>query len=493
MRGFDLIYFIYQNKEFKKQIEYTMETISHILLYKNQYNILPYRSLKEVNIDNDIIVSYGKTKPKDCFKNHIHIYESNFFGKNYLHVESLPIIPLKRYGELPIIYGGNEIKKATIQKNGRKCKIIETDIDIIASSFFMLTRYEEILIKERNKFDGFPAIASLAYKENFLDRPIVNEYIELLWSWIKSFKIHLKKKELWHGKRFAIALTHDVDKVSRYSNGPPIFSIGRALSQKNYKDANKFIIDYILTKIKIKKHDEYYNFESIMSLEKEHGFSSSFYFLPDNYSSVYRADYRIDSKIIKNAIRILEDKGFEVGYHAGFFTYNNEAIFNREKENLENVVKNNIWGGRQHYLRWSTPITWRLWEKAGFDYDSTLGFSKLNGFRCGICHPFKPFDVLEERIIDIYELPLMVMDTTLFGSLQFSVQSAEKYIRLIMNKVQEYRGVLVLLFHNSSFSKLYFPNRLTLYSKLLKIFASNNILVSNSKRLIDLWKDYEKK
>lgn len=34
-----------------------------------------------------------------------------------------------------------------------------------------------------------------------------------------------------------------------------------------------------------------------------------------------------------------------------------------------------ITGGRQHYLRFRAPDTWRMWEKAGLAYDSTLSYA----------------------------------------------------------------------------------------------------------------------
>ena len=86
-------------------------------------------------------------------------------------------------------------------------------IDIFGSSFFMLTRYEEIVKAERDSFDRFPAEASLAYQEGFLDRPIVNEYVEILWWAMKS---------LWKGiersrRIFRLFPTHDVDRPFKYA------------------------------------------------------------------------------------------------------------------------------------------------------------------------------------------------------------------------------------------------------------------------------------
>ena len=61
--------------------------------------------------------------------------------------------------------------------------------DIFASAFFMLTRWEEYVIEERDTLNRFPCTASLAYKNNFLDRPVVNEYVDLLWELLLKIRI----------------------------------------------------------------------------------------------------------------------------------------------------------------------------------------------------------------------------------------------------------------------------------------------------------------
>ena len=70
----------------------------------------------------------------------------------------------------------------------------------------MLTRYEEVVnndpLRILDAHERFPATASIAYKENFLHRPVVNEYFEILWYCIKELVPHLEKKPLWGIKIF---------------------------------------------------------------------------------------------------------------------------------------------------------------------------------------------------------------------------------------------------------------------------------------------------
>ena len=72
---------------------------------------------------------------------------------------------------------------------------IRIGIDILGSSFFMLIRYEEYVKKERDNLALFSAKDSLAYQEFFLERPIINEYIELLWWCINKLWPELKRKK----------------------------------------------------------------------------------------------------------------------------------------------------------------------------------------------------------------------------------------------------------------------------------------------------------
>jgi len=81
---------------------------------------------------------------------------------------------------------------------------------------------------------------------------------------------------------------------------------------------------------------------------------------------------------------------------------------------LEKVLGKKIVGYRNHYLKFKVPETWGLPKEAGFKYDTTLGYADCVGFRNGMCHPFKPFDLNINSYINILEIPLIIMDRTLF-------------------------------------------------------------------------------
>ena len=93
---------------------------------------------------------------------------------------------------IPIIYGSRLDSGNYIDVQDSKVKL---GLDIFGSAFFMLTRYEEFVKSVKDEHERFPARASLAYREGFLMRPIVNEYLEILWWSIRSFGLDLSVKK----------------------------------------------------------------------------------------------------------------------------------------------------------------------------------------------------------------------------------------------------------------------------------------------------------
>jgi len=468
----------YQNEKFKNHIKYTFDLIFSTLGIP--WKFISYEQLRNITLfSNSLIISYGKEKPKVDPFNHIHIYESNLFGSNYLKIHSLPKIPLPRYKNIPIIYQGNgDLSDWVIfRANEFGKKIIETNIDIIASSFFMVTRYEEIIVKEKDRFNRFPAKASIAYKENFLDRPIVNEYIDLLWSWIKWFNLGFVRKHFWGNKKFALCLTCDVDSVLKYRSSYLLFRyIAKALL-KHVSPKNAFLTlkDFLETKTKQKK-DPYDTFDYMLSKMRKFGFKGSFYFISGGRTR-YEKRYSLNDSHVQHLINKIQNEGHEIGLHGSFDSYNNFSLMKKEKENLEKILKKNIFGIRQHYLRWKTPNTWQVQEKAGFKYDTTLYFAERAGFRAGFCLPYKPFDVLENRVLNIWELPLTIMEGTFQGYQKFSPEKAFYHMKNLIDTVKKHKGVVVILWHNSSFDNLGgWKGWSYVYEELLQYLSENDPL-----------------
>ena len=71
-------------------------------------------------------------------------------------------------------------------------------------------------------------------------------------------------------------------------------------------------------------------------------------------------------------------------------------IYN-EINRLSELSKSKITYSRQHYLMFDPKKTWAILNANGIKYDLSLGYPEMPGFRCGICYPFKTFDIVKRK------------------------------------------------------------------------------------------------
>lgn len=411
---------------------------------------------------------------KIVLENHsILVIRDSFFNRqkeeSYLNPENIPT--QISYGvnqfivedNIPILYGNDEIE---INQKGITC-----GIDLFASAFFMLTRWEEYVIKERDVHNRFPASASLAFQNNFLDRPIVNEYVEMLWNMLVHIGIEQKRKE----RKFEIILTHDVDHLSYWKGAIRSLQVLGAdlLKRRNFPMFLRNIAG--LTRVRLgKQHDPYDTFDYIMNLSEEANIKSRFYYMSGGVTK-FDNDYRINEPAALNSIKKVKERGHIIGFHPSYNAYNDRVQWQKEKELLEEVLGSSVKEGRQHYLRFEAPITWNIWNDNGMEMDCTVGYADREGFRCGTCYDYTVYDFLKKKALGLKEFPLIVMEGSLYGYQHFSPQKMEEKIMSLVDMTKKYKGNFVYLWHNSSFNTEYWKNIDVVYENTLKNFKSLNL------------------
>jgi len=337
--------------------------------------------------------------------------------------------------------------------------------DIIAATLFMLTRWEETVVPDRDEHGRFPATASVAYKQGFLDRPIVDEYALILREWLKVLCPH------WHPepRKFAVKLSHDIDHVQRFPNWRKGVRtlLGDVLKRRDLGLAKESAIN-TLAQIANPRWDHYYRgIYKLAELSKAYGFSNdAFYFMAAD-PGPFDQGYDIQAPFVRECIETLLQGGFEIGLHPSYKTFGEPVRLLEEKARLDAVLGYSEYGSRQHYLRCQVPDTWRHWEQAGFAYDSTMTYADRAGFRCGTCHPFRPFDLHQNRELDLWEIPLIVMEGTLIHYRHLTPQQAEQRILELAKRCCQVEGTFTLLWHNTSLYQNWMAWRTT-YERVLK-------------------------
>jgi len=275
-------------------------------------------------------------------------------------------------------------------------------------------------------------------------------------------------KPVWpNGKPFAVCLTHDVDMVSgcsfqessrvRYAslleNSSPLKKI-RSLVGWGLDDARA-----------IKRGaapDPLHCYERWLEVEEKFGARSTFFFWPGwkavgkhhpsdcLYDMEDRVTFDRQQCTVAEMIREIDRRGWEIGLHPSWYSFDNVDEMKRQKETLESVLGHDIVSVRQHYLHYDIRCTPRIQDAAGFKYDATLGFNDNIGFRFGTCYPWHLYDLKSETDLKIVEVPLIIQDGALFHpdkGMRLDEEMASEYLDVVTKNVKQVGGVLTLLWH----------------------------------------------
>jgi hypothetical protein len=385
-----------------------------------------------------------------------------------------PGVRLPFVDPVPVLFWGagcEDGRKPFAERRGNGTVVFYADI--IAATLFMLSRWEEMVVPTRDAHDRFPAGASVAYKQGFLDRPIVDEYALILQAWLKVLLPQWEPEIA----RFSVQLSHDIDTVRSYAN---LWSAARGcagdlLRRHNPQKALRTLRGHLNRTC----DPMYQGIFELADLSEKHGLASAFYFMGAK-TSCYDRGYDPSSPWVAQCLRDLRERGHEIGFHAGYYASDDVACFAREKSRVEDVLGSGPTGGRQHYLRFRAPDTWRIWEAAGMTYDSTLGYADHEGFRCGTCHPFHPFDLEHERELVLTERPLIVMDRTLRQYRGLTPETGQERILTLAERCRRVNGTFTLLWHNSSLHNEWVPWA-QMYRRLLPALSNSGGIVLSTR------------
>ena len=247
----------------------------------------------------------------------------------------------------------------------------------------------------------------------------------------KGFRI-----EYSDGKKFALCLTHDIDKAYT-GTGRKLLNLLRG--RLGGRSLGEYLGDFTS---RAKPHC---NFDEIMSLEERYGAKSTFFLLALNPDE---KDYNYDVDSLHNYTSSILDRGFEIGLHGGWGAYMDRAVLAREKGRIEKALNRRIEGYRNHYLLFDRNVTWRILEGEGFSYDSTFGYPDGVGYRNGLCHPFNPYDNESDKALSIVELPIAAMDRTLETYNRLGPSGAWERIKTVIDASKRYGGVATIIWHN---------------------------------------------
>lgn len=341
---------------------------------------------------------------------------------------------------------------------GQNCATVH--YDILGLTYWMLSRLEEVGRTDLDEHSRFPAISSHAYKQGYLERPIVDEWLAILGQVMQKVWPQLELKK----HHFSMKVSHDVDHPTRYGFAKPKTLLramgGDVLKRKQYANAMRAPWIRLATRRKLHPKDPYNTFDWIMDQSERHGLTSAFYFMCGRTDPVKDCDYEIEHPAMRELLKRIHARGHEIGLHPSYGSYQKPEIIVQEAQRLKAVcssegIEQAQWGGRMHYLRWEQPTTIHGWEMAGMDYDSTLGYADRPGFRCGTCFEYPAFDPVAQKTLHLRIRPLIVMECSVMAEKYLGLSTSEDVVKKISHLkdcCKTVNGCFTLLWHNSYFN-----------------------------------------
>ncbi|MFC2176008.1 polysaccharide deacetylase family protein [Bacteroidota bacterium] len=322
----------------------------------------------------------------------------------------------------------------------------ESDLhfDVFSASFFLLSRYEECLPHLRDQYNRFEAMESIAYKNNFLTEPIVDQWVLKLTSLFvaKWPDIPIKKRE------YRFISTIDIDNAYAYKHKGLLRTFGafgRALLAGNFQE--------IFDRLKVhfgRRRDPYDTYDFQLKIQEKFDLETIYFLLVSDYG-LNDKPIAYQNQPFQSLIKHLSDYA-SIGIHPGFNSNQDSEKLKTEKKRLENIIHQAVKKSRQHFLILHLPHTYQKLVENDIREDYTMGYAAHTGFRAGTCNPYRFYDLDLETPTELTVYPFAVMDATLKYYMNLSPDEAKSHITEIVQKVKAVNGTFISLWHNETLS-----------------------------------------
>lgn len=409
----------------------------------------------------NVLNSYCElTTSKDAFLS----YEGPRINYSFEDFDSVTILPNRFIRQTGI----SEVEPGVTWLNDipvlfHECADVSLPFDPFAATFYLITRYEEYTIPERDIHGRFAASSSLAFKHGFIEIPVID-------IWASMIRDILQKRYPLYPfptKKFTFLPTIDVDVAYAYKGRGLLRNAGAILK-------TGFRLNKQLQRIRTwigNSPDPYNTFDRIYEWHMQWKLKPILFFQVGKYGKFDKnipANHPLMQKLINNAKHTSD-----IGLHPSYPSYLNSEIVKEEKKLLERIIGREITKSRQHYLRLSIPETYSILEDSGIAEDYSMGYADAVGFRAGTCTPFLFYDLSQERVTNLRIIPFCIMDGTLNQYFRLNSEQAYDKVREISGRIKQVGGTMVTIWHNQSFSEdKVWTGWQNVYTRMLKSLLS---------------------
>ncbi|MGB8192649.1 MAG: polysaccharide deacetylase family protein [Chitinophagaceae bacterium] len=343
----------------------------------------------------------------------------------------------------------NDIREqdtSCFELNRRKAFFKATDsdfgFDIFSAVFYLISRYEEYLPHQKDAYGRYDHTQSLAWKEKFLNIPLINY-------WFEDFKIALKRvypDAVFSRRNFKFIPTYDIDIAWSYRHKGFARNAGgavRSILKNDWSGIKERIA--VLSK---KRRDPFDSYEWLDALHLYCRVKPYYFFLVAERRRKYDKNIPPSKKAMQELIQYHSEKG-TVGIHPSWQSGDNRKLLKEEIGWLEFITNDAIRHSRQHFIRLNLPETYRYLIAAGIEKDFSMGYGTVNGFRASVASSFYWYDVEKDEETGLMIFPFCFMDANAFYEEKLPPHLALAELMRYYQYIRQVNGMMITIWHNN--------------------------------------------
>lgn len=310
-----------------------------------------------------------------------------------------------------------DLKRAVVEMPAKNKSIIRTDI--VYTTFFFISRAEELINSQRDEHGRFAARYSILSQKSRLQIPRLDEYGRLL---LKQLGLPVPEAGFGH-----IYLTHDIDAISQYRH------LRGALGGFQRGETKA-----VLAAWRDIHNDPLYTFPWLLEQDSKVAGAEAIYFVKRTHGRGFDyPQYCLHGRDFKRLKHMLRHNNVYLGVHGSYYGTIPKIEYSRMF--------------RAHYLRSSIDHMQRLAD-AGYTDDFTMGFADSAGFRLQTSRAVRWINPKTYQLTSLTLHPLIIMDNTLSQANYMNLTEDEAYFlcERLIDKVRLHHGDLCLLWHNNN-------------------------------------------
>jgi hypothetical protein len=322
------------------------------------------------------------------------------------------------------------------------CRKGDLGFDLWAASFYLISRYEEYLPHRLDAYGRYDFTQSLAATNDFLDRPLVDEWMATL---VQCLRVYFPSLSI-RTNRYQHLATYDIDESYAYRHKSFLRQVGGA-----FRELVHGRLESLATRMGTwcrLQQDPYDAYSFLQALHPSGADRPIVFFHVASQRGPYDKNISPDHPAQKKLIRSIAGL-FDIGLHPSWYASDHPSSLVSEKNTLDKIVGWWITASRQHYIRFQLPDTYNLLLDAGISDEYSMGYGSVNGFRASTSRSFHWFNLTRNQSTSLRIHPFCYMEANSFFEAGHTIEQAEAEWRGLEQAVRQVQGRMITIWHNT--------------------------------------------